>query len=454
MLSRKPLTRRHFLQSSLTAALALGLPKTSGAGTKPNFVLIVADDLGYGDIGCYGNRINRTPNLDLMSQEGLRFTDFHANGPVCSPTRAALLTGRYQQRMGIEEPIGNQGAGLGELDEITIASYLRKAGYTTGIFGKWHLGTQPSDNPIHHGFSEFRGHLYSAQDYQSHINRWGMMDWRHNDKVEFEQGYNTHLITRRAVQFIKDHKDKPFFLYVPHSAIHFPWMSPDDPPYRKEGGNYDSLLKLGPHEDVTDVVKKMVEELDKSVGEIMGALKAHGLDEKTFVFFTSDNGGYRHYAGLHRGEISDNGPLRGQKTDVFEGGHRVPAIARWPGRIKTGEVTHEMALTMDLTPTYLELAGIEPPLSDDAHALDGASISSVLFEGKAMAERTVFFRKSGDRAVRRGPWKMVWLKNHSPMLFHLDNDIGEQNNLAEQHSALMEKLKTALFKWEQDVDAR
>lgn len=445
-------SRRRFMQSSLLSALALGLPSFGSAKSKPNFVLILADDLGYGDIGCYGNQKNQTPNLDRMANDGIRFTDFHSNGPMCSPTRASLLTGRYQQRMGIEEPIGRNGRGFGLLDEITIATRLREAGYRTGIFGKWHLGTQPSDNPIQHGFSEFRGHLHSAVDYNSHVNRWGLVDWWNNDKHANEEGYNTHLITRDSVQFIKEHKDEPFFLYVSHSAIHFPWMTPEDPAYRKAGGDYSDLSKLGPHEDVTHVVKRMIEEVDKSVGQILDTLKECGLDENTFVFFTSDNGGYRHYAGHHRGEISDNGPLRGQKTDVLEGGHRVPCIARWPGRIAPGQVTNTTAMTMDMMPTYLQLAGLELPDPAGSHAIDGQTIAPVLFEGESMPKRTLFYRIGKDRAVRRGPWKLVWLEGKSPMLFNLDEDIGEQNDLSKQRPELLNQLKSALLGWEKGVD--
>ncbi len=447
-------TRRHFIKSALLSSAALALPQVCSAKKKPNIVLIVADDLGYGDIGCYGNKINRTPNLDRMAQEGLRFTDFHSNGPVCSPTRAALLTGRYQQRMGIEGPIGQNGRGLGIVNEITIASRLQESGYTTGIFGKWHLGTQPSDNPIQHGFNEFRGHLHSAQDYHSHVNRWGLVDWWHNDKLAPEEGYNTHLITDHAVDFIKQHRDEPFFLYVPHSAIHFPWMTSTDSAYRKENGNYDNLTKLGTHKDVTKVVKHMIEEVDKSVGKILAALKQYDLDDDTFVFFTSDNGGYRHYAGHHQGEVSDNGVLRGQKVDLYEGGHRVPTIARWPGRIKPGSVTHETAMTMDIMPTYLELVGAIPPDPQSSHAIDGTTIGPVLFHNKSMPQRTLFFRKDGDRAVRQGSWKMVWIKNGSPELFNLDQDISEENDVALKHPELMKKLLSDLSKWEKDVDQK
>lgn len=191
----------------------------------PNIVFILADDLGYSDIGAYGG-FAKTPNLDRLADEGIKFSDFHSNGVVCSPTRAALLTGRHEQRMGIEQPLGQKVLGHAESEaknEITIAQYLKKLGYTTGIFGKWHLGNRPESNPIHFGFDEFRGLLSGEIDYYSKLNRWGEPDWWYNDKLKHEEGYVTTLITDHAVRFIEENHSQPFFLYVPHLAIHFPW---------------------------------------------------------------------------------------------------------------------------------------------------------------------------------------------------------------------------------------
>lgn len=446
-------SRRTFLEAALLSSLALALPGRAQPARRPNIVLILADDLGYGDIGCYGNTQNQTPHLDQMAREGLRFTDFHANGPVCSPTRAALLTGRYQQRMGIEHPIGYQGSGLGAVDETTIATRLQQAGYATGLMGKWHLGTQPADHPLKHGFDEFRGHLYSAQDYHSHVNRWGLMDWWHNDQRVFEEGYNTHLITQHSIDFIEAHRSQPFFLMVSHSAIHFPWMTPEDPAYRREGGNYDNLSKLGPHEDVAPVVKTMVEDLDASVGQILAALKENGLEEDTFVLFTSDNGGYRDYWSLHPGEISDNGPLRGQKTYVYEGGHRVPAIAWWPGTIAPGQETDATAMTVDFSRTWLEWAGASIPAPDAPDRLDGISLSPLLRQQERLPERTLFFRTPSQGAARWNEWKLVWPKGEPAQLYNLAHDLGETSDLAEKHPAIVTQLKEAYLAWQEDVDA-
>jgi arylsulfatase A-like enzyme len=414
----------------------------------PNIVLILADDLGYGDLACYGNSVNQTPNLDRLAAEGLRFTDFHSNGPMCSPTRAALLIGQYQQRVGIETPLGEHGEGP-DSSTVMIAESLRKSGYVTGIFGKWHLGTRAVDNPIRHGFDEFRGHVHGAVDYISHVDRYGAIDWWHHDQLANEEGYNTKLITDHSVDFIERHRGESFFLYVSHSAIHFPWMTPDDKPYREIGKNYENLSKLGPHKEVGPVVRKMIGLLDESVGRIIRTLERLGLDQRTLVFFTSDNGGYLHYAGLHRGSISDNGPLRGEKTDVYEGGHRVPAIAWWPKQIQPGLVCDQTTMTFDLYPMLLELAGAEDQSA--SLKLDGTNIAPVIFEGAAAPERTLFWRMGRKKAVRRGPWKLVVLGDNQPELYNLVDDIGESTDVASQHPQLVEQLQAALAAWESEV---
>jgi arylsulfatase A-like enzyme len=268
-----------------------------------------------------------------------------------------------------------------------------------------------------------------------------------------EDGYSVDLITQHSIDFMKRNRNKPFFLYVAHLAIHFPWQGPDEQAHRVKGQNYWDLSKLGPHKEgeVGPVVRRMVEAVDESVGKIMASLRRLGLDENTFIFLTSDNGGYLDYAGLHKGEISSNGLLRGQKGDVFEGGHRVPAIARWPGRIKAGVVTQETTMTMDLMPTYLELAGAEVPGLNNHNALDGRTLAPVLFEGLPMPERALFWRKGKDWAVRWGPWKLVGGNKGEMMLFNLDDDIGEQKDLANDRPDLVEELLTAYKDWEKDI---
>ena len=450
------LNRRDFIKYVLTGTTCLKLPATlcraARRNPKPNIVLIMADDLGYGDPGCYGNATNRTPHIDALAAEGLKFTDFHANGPVCSPTRAALLTGRYQQRIGIETALGKGHQVPWTDNVITIADYLKKAGYVTGAFGKWHVGME--EHPLDHGFDTYAGNMHGGVDYISHVDRYGNMDWWQDKEIKNESGFNTTLVTDCSIRFIKEHKAEPFFLYVPYSAIHFPWMTPDDKAYRKEGGRYTDLSKLGPHKDenLTLVVKRMIEELDKGVGRIITTIKENNLDDQTFVWFISDNGGYLAYGGRHRNEISDNGPFRGQKGTLYEGGHRVPGIAWWPGRIKPGTVTHETVMTMDLMPTFLELADLRLPPSDGPHAFDGISLNPLLFTGKPLQERTLFWRSMSQKAVRNGPWKLLKRGNQNPELYNLDEDTGEQNDLAGCNPKLVQQLLAALDDWEHDVD--
>lgn len=425
---------------------------------KPNIILIVADDLGYADID-YDNVGSVTPHLNSLAKEGMRLSDFYANAPVCSPTRTALLTGRYQQRSDIEGALRPEAKGL-PTSEITIADYLKKNGYATAVYGKWHVGTVPEANPVNRGFDEFRGHLNSV-DYRSHIGPWGNPDWWFNDRLQNEEGYNSDLIANHTIRFINESIDRevPFFVYVPFSNIHFPWSTPEDPKFWSEGVNYYESIdtKLGPHSpgsDVTLVVRRMIQELDKSVGRIVEAIKNNNLEENTFIIFISDNGGYTDYQGRHKGQISDNGPLRGQKATLFEGGIRVPAIAWWPGKIPAGSINNEIAATMDLLPTFMELAEISIHTTDSPQALDGVSILSVLIENKTIPKRDIFWRFAGRGAVRHGPWKMLFNKKpmSNPELYNLENDIGEKNNLAKEYPEIVSRLIKNFDLWEKDVD--
>ncbi|MBM3810787.1 MAG: sulfatase [Acidimicrobiia bacterium] len=436
------LSRREFLA---TAALLPG----QSAKPKPNIVLILADDLGYGDLGCYGNKGNRTPHLDRMAAEGLRFTDFHSNGPMCTPTRAALLTGLYQQRFGrqFESALGGAAGSPGglPLEVVTLPERLREAGYVSGMFGKWHLGYAPPLLPTRQGFDEFRGLTSGDGDHHTQIDRSGGKDWWNGERIEMEKGYTADLLTGHSVSFLERHADRPFFLYVPHLAIHFPWQGPDDPPHRLKGRDYsDDKWGVIPNRgNVAPHVKAMVESLDQSVGRILGALRRLKLEENTLVIFTSDNGGYINYAGGFE-KISSNGPLRGQKTEMFEGGHRVPAMMRWPGRIKPA-VSHQTAMTFDLSRTILSLAGVH------AENLDGADLGPLLFSGKPLPERTLFWRMRENKAVRRGPWKLVSLQGREPMLFDLASDIGENRDLATRRPEMVRELTGTLAAWEANV---
>ena len=419
---------------------------------KPNFVVILADDLGYGDIAAYGSVRNATPHLDRMASEGLRFSDFHSNGPMCTPTRAALLTGLYPQRFGQQfesalSGIEDYDIGL-PLDAVTIPEALADAGYVSGMYGKWHLGYHPPYMPVDQGFEDFRGLASGDGDHHSHIDRSGRPDWWHNQELAPEEGYGVNLITQHSVDFIKRHRDEPFFLYVAHLAIHFPWQGPDDRGYRVEGGNYHNLSKLGELDslDVSSNVNKMIEAVDRSVGSILETLRDQGLEERTLVIFTSDNGGYLTYQGGYH-NISENGPLRGQKTDVYEGGHRVPAIAWWPGTITPG-VSHDLAATFDIMPTLFELAGVASP-----HALDGTSMASLLLDREPLASRTLFWRIRSETAVRKGKWKLVQIGNYGPELYDLDEDLGESQDLSDVRPDTVQALEQELSAWTAAVQA-
>jgi arylsulfatase A-like enzyme len=411
------------------------------------------DDLGYGDLGCYGSLLNRTPNIDRLAAGGLLFTDYHSNGPVCTPTRASLMTGLYPHRFGrkFESAISGKrdyDDGL-PLEAVTIAETLKKAGYKTGIFGKWHLGYHPPFLPPNQGFDEFIGLGSGDGDHHTHIDRSGRKDWWRNNELRMENGYSTDLITNHSIDYMKAHKNELFFLYVSHLSIHFPWQGPDDPPHRLEGTDYTNN-KWGIIPDKNNVsphVKAMIESIDQSMGRIIETLKNLDLERNTLLVFTSDNGGYTFYGNSHF-NISSNGPLRGQKREVYEGGHRVPFIAYWPGQIQPGTESNEVVMTMDMFPTFMELAGADIP---GDIKLDGISIVSHLLNKKALPGRFFCWKKGNHRAIRKGKWKLCMIDKNDPELFDLSNDIGEAKNLASDHPELVKQLIARYIDWENDV---
>jgi len=427
--------------------------ETTSRDAKPNVVLILADDLGYGDLGCYGSQLHQTPHIDALAESGLRLTDFHSAGPMCSPTRAAMLTGLYQQRFGRHFDHALSGTRHRETGlphhAQTIAELLKDHGYVTGCFGKWHLGYHPPWLPRHHGFDEFRGLASGDGDYHTQIDRSGNKDWWHGNRIEMESGYTTDLITDHSVDFIERHRDQPFFLYVPHLAIHFPWQGPGDPPHRTAGKSYHDD-KWGIIPDRTNVrphVKAMTEALDRSVARIMAALREHQVTDETLVIFTSDNGGYLTYGDDFR-NISSNGRLRGQKTQLYEGGHRVPTIVWWPGRIEPGE-TDETAHSVDLLPTIAALTGV----AKDQPRTDGIDLSPLLLDRKPLPKRRLFWRAGSERAVRDGDWKF-FQDGKRIELYNLRDDLGEQRNLANDRAEIVAALAAAWQRWEDDVNDR
>ena len=431
---------RFFLRATLTAALGAALSGgLAGAeDAKPNFIIILADDMGYGDLSVYGNTGYETPHLDAMAAEGLRFTDFHSNGNVCSPTRAAFLTGRYQQRAGLASVVfapfdRNRHTGL-QMEDVTFAEVFKDAGYATALFGKWHLGYERQYNPVFSGFDRFRGYVSGNVDYQSHYEGQEVHDWWDGAKIFAETGYTTHLITKHSVSFLEQIGDKPFCLYIAHESPHFPLQGPGDPPVR---GPDKVEEEMSPEEEQR-ARREMVQEMDKSVGAVLRAVRRLDLVDNTFVFFFSDNG------------ATDNGsnlPLRGKKNTVWEGGHRIPAIAWQPGKIAAGTVTDQLAIGMDLMPTMLELAGVAAPAD---RKLDGVSLVPVIFEGKSLERRQLFWN---GEAMRDGPWKLVVEEKgfEGPGLFNLADDLGETVNLAEKQPRRLKRMLKATQEWEADV---
>lgn len=406
------------------------------ADNRPNIILIMADDLGYGDISCFGSDYIKTPVIDNMAAEGIKFTDYHSNGAVCSPTRAAVMSGNYQQRAGIEGVIY---AALdkriyGISDSIkTLPEYLREAGYSTGAFGKWHLGYKPEYNPTKHGFDEFYGYVSGNVDYISHRDGIGLFDWWHNTDTCYEKGYVTDLITNHAIEFMEKNKDKPFFIYLPHEAPHYPYQSRGDKAVRLPG------LKLpdqGSRTDKKQVYKEMVEIMDENIGKVFQKLRELNLYENTFVLFCSDNGATK---------MGSNGNLSGFKGSLWEGGHRVPAIAWYPKKIKAGTQTNSTILSMDILPTLQSVAGIS-----EKGNFDGKDFSNVMFLHSKIDERPVFWRYRNQWAVRKGEWKYLKIKEKE-YLFNLKDDIEEKQNLIAVKPSKEKELKNFMKEWEREM---
>ncbi len=405
---------------------------------KPNIIIILADDYGYGDVGCYGSERFLTPNLDALAAGGIRFTDFHSNGAVCSPTRAALMTGRYQQRSGIHGVVtaaGHRHTGL-DLRETTIAEVMKSAGYATGIFGKWHLGYQPKFNPIHQGFDEFVGYVSGNIDYHAHLDQTGVEDWWKQDQLVPEVGYSTDLIADHGLEFIQRNSDKPFFLFLAHEAPHYPFQGRKDPPrYTLGKGRSKDPVSF-------ETYKEMIEVLDENIGRVRQAIQHAGQSENTFIFFFSDNG---------PSSIGSAGPLRGKKGQIWEGGHRVPAIANWPGKFQAGQISDLTAMGADLLPTLAAIGGANLP--DDIQ-LDGINLLPHLVEQAKLPQRSMFWAHGNRLAIRKGEFKLVTNTNFAnPSLFNLSADLGEKQNLSEDHPELVQELLQELKLWHADVNA-
>lgn len=406
---------------------------------KQNVILILVDDMGYSDLGCYGNTRINTPNIDKLAAEGMKFTDFHSNGPVSSPTRAALITGRYQQCFGIEGVItaaSHREKGL-DPNTTTMADIFKSNGYETIMYGKWHLGYDVKCNPRNYGFDDFIGFVAGNVDYFSHIDQEGYEDWWHQGKLKIEDGYTTELLTDHTVKYLEKKKKKPFFLYLPFEAPHAPFQGPNDTPVR-EYINGEYVTHSG-RKDIDVAYKEMIESLDDCVGRIMLTLKEQQLDENTIILFCSDNGGTKY---------ADNGPWVGYKSTLLEGGHRVPAIAYWPGRVAKGSICHETLLTMDMLPTLCEATNT--PMTIDS---DGESFLQTMLNGTPMVERTLFWRYANSVVARNGRWKYTLnRKTKVGKLIDISVDFKEAKDLSSQYPEIVESLREDIEKWESQFE--
>jgi len=403
------------------------------AREKPNFVVIFIDDMGYGDIQPFGSKVNQTPQLNRMAEEGRKLTTFYVASPVCTPSRAALMTGSYPPRVGLSRGSGHAVLFPGDHhglnpSEITIAEMLKDAGYATGCFGKWHLGDQPQFLPTAQGFDTYFGIPYS-NDMWPGLKRWKFPDLpvvegtRVVDIIKDMDAQATlcRRFTEQAVKFIRANKDKPFFCYVPHAFVHNP---------RRASPRF--------MDKATTVEQAQVAEVDWSVGQILKAIRDAGIEKNTLVLFTSDNGA--------AGGLS-SAPLRGRKGSAFEGGHREPTIVWWPGTIPAKSMSKEIATAMDLFPTFAKLAGGKVP---DDRVIDGKDIGPLLLgEPGAKTPHDRFFYQQGGKvaAVRSGHWKLMV----SGQLYLLDADIAEKTNLAARHPEIVAKLKKMLDEFREDL---
>ena len=453
------MTRRMFLiRSSGLAALSVVCPGSRSNGSQnkpqPNIVLIMADDLGYGDVGCYGCSDIHTPAIDSLAAEGVRFTTFYSNAPECTPTRTALLTGRYQHRVGGLEcalGIGNVGRyddairlrrtndmGL-PVEETSIACMLKDAGYVTAISGKWHLGYESKFFPLKHGFDSWFGSVGGSVDYFHHIEYTGEPVLYENDKLVKREGYLTDLITDEAVKFVQRRQRTPFFLYVAYTAPHTPYQGPDDE-------KTEPIPQADYNKGSRETYGAMVERMDQGIGRILNGLNDAGLAENTLVIFMSDNGA---------NSTGNNSPFSGYKGNLFEGGIRVPCIVKLPGVLARGAVSDQPCMTMDFSCSIVRAAGAKAP---PGRAFDGMDILQAVSTKQPIQKRTLFWRARRAlrtrKAVRDGSLKYICLQNGDDVkeyLFDLERDPAEKKNLLDDQPENVRKLKTLLQNWQQEV---
>jgi len=433
--------RRELLREAtgMFVLAASGNLTTQWASKPPNIVFILADDLGYADVSCYGRPDLKTPNIDLIARKGVRFLQAYANSAVCTATRVALITGRYQYRLrvGLEEPLaGNPDVGLPP-EHPTLPSLLRKAGYSTTLIGKWHLGVLPRFGPLQSGYDHFYGFRGGAVDYFNHAAN-GKEDLWDDDVAIHQVGYLTDLLGSRTVEVINAHAKsrQPFLISLHFNAPHWPWEAPNDEAESKRlaqpgsGGIYD--LDGGSQK----TYQGMIEAMDKQIGRVLEALNVNGLTENTIVIFTSDNGGER---------FADTWPFTGKKTELLEGGLRIPAVISWPARIPRGRTTEQVAMSMDWVPTLLAAAGTAP---DPTYPTDGMNLLPTLSENAAVVQRKLFWRykANAQRAVRDGDYKFLKILDNT-FLFNVVEDPLERANLKQRQKDLYRRLVQEWYDW-------
>ena len=428
--------------------------------SRPNIIFIMTDDQGYGDLGCMGSDFCKTPNIDSLACDGTRFTSMYSASPVCSPSRAALLTGRYPGNAGVRAILAGHRRASGLTPQVpTIASVLRKLGYATGLSGKWHLGLKPECRPNANGFDEFNGFLAGCVDYYSHIFYWGMADgntnpthdlWENDTEIYDNGAYMTERITEKSLDFIRRHRDESFFLYVAYNAPHYPMHAPE---------KYIEQFKELPWDK--RIMAAMLAAVDDGVGEIRRELEKLGLSENTLVYFQSDNGPSRESRNWLDGTPDyyyggTAGRLCGHKFSLFDGGIRVPAIISLPGVIEKGRVNPNAHISTDLFPTVLELCGG----SAEDYELDGMSIASELCGGEAQLHDYLFWEMEQQTAVRHGKYKLVingqlveGEEQRAPLfLSDIENDMAESTNLAEELPGLTQELRLRALAWRQGIE--
>jgi arylsulfatase A-like enzyme len=429
---------------------------------RPNIVFILADDLGYTDVACFGSKYYETPNIDRLAADGMRFTSGYSCGPNCQPTRAALMSGQYGPRTGVYtvggidrfdwqsrplRPVDN----VTELplEKITIADTLKKAGYATGMFGKWHLGNDPKHHPGKRGFDE------AIESSGVHFN------FKTDPPTDYPKGqYLADFLTDHAVDFIERHRDQPFFLYLPHFGVHAPHEA------KKELiAKFKNKPPVGGHKN--PAYAAMIASVDESVGRIVATLDKLGLTENTLVIFSSDNGGVGGYesAGLNKNGVTDNAPLKGGKGMLYEGGVRVPYIFRWKGKIAAGKQNTTPINSVDLYPTLVEVAGAEKPQD---YTLDGVTYAALLTGAKTKFDHDIFWHFPGylgsgpgqwrtkpGGSVHSGDYKLIeFFEDGQQELFNLKDDIGEEHNLAKENPEKVKELHAKLLAWREKVGAK